>query len=96
MNKHRNASEKVFKFALADVIGSIICLMFMVVELAVAPTLSTYGIVFAALYVLLLIALPAKPTLCCVALTVLNAVLTIIPVLVVVPTTFWGTWFAMG
>ena len=96
VNKHRNASEKVFKFALADVIGSIICLMFMVVELAVAPTLSTYGIVFAALYVLLLIALPAKPTLCCVALTVLNAVLTIIPVLVVVPTTFWGTWFAMG
>jgi signal transduction histidine kinase len=83
-------------YALSDIIGSLCCLAFMVVELAVTPELSISGIIFIVIYSLLLVCLPAKPTISCVGMVILNAVITVIPVEIVGPTAFWGTWFALG
>jgi signal transduction histidine kinase len=93
---HSHVVRNGLKFAVSDIFGSLCCLLFMVVELVVTPGLSLAGVIFIVLYSLLLICLPAKPTICCVLMAVLSAGVSLVPVTVEGPTAFWGTWFAIG
>lgn len=76
--------------------GSGICLTFMTMEILAWKSFTAIGVAFTVIYALLLAVLPLLPETASVGLSVLSVVKSLLPVLVVGPSDFWGTWYALG